>query len=328
MNTRILGTGGPSVSEIGLGCMSMSGVYGDAGERDETESIAVIHRALDLGVTFLDTAEAYGPYWNEELLGKALKGRRQGVVIATKFGFKFENGQIAGVDGSPENVRRACDASLQRLGIETIDLFYQHRRDRTIPIEDTIGAMAELVHAGKVKYLGLSEVGSETLRRAGAVHPIAALQSEYSLWERGLEAEVIPTLRDLGIGLVPFSPLGRGFLTGEITSPDAFAADDYRRNDPRFQGENFTKNLELVAAVKQIAAAKGAAPGQIALAWLLAQGSDIVPIPGTKRVKYLEENVGSADITLTSSDLSKLAEVADQTSGPRYNERGMSMVER
>ena len=328
MNTRTLGTGGLMVSEIGLGCMGMSQSYGDASERDETESIAVIHRALELGISFLDTAEVYGPFHNEELVGKALKGRRQEAIVATKFGFKIEDGQMAGVDGSPENVRRACDASLQRLGIETIDLFYQHRRDRSVPIEETVGAMAELISVGKVKYLGLSEVGEETLRRAHAVHPIAALQSEYSLWERGLEANVLPALRELGIGLVPFSPLGRGFLTGQIASPDGFAADDYRRSDPRFQGENFTKNLELVTQVKQIASDKEATPGQIALAWLLAQGLDIVPIPGTKRVKYLEENAGAAEITLTPGELSRLAEVAGQTSGPRYNERGFSMVER
>ena len=327
MNTHTLGDG-LVVSELGLGCMSMSGMYGTAGDRDEAESVAVIRRALDLGMTFLDTAEVYGPYANEELVGKALKGRREQAVVATKFGFKIENGQIANVDGSPENVRRACDASLQRLGIDTIDLFYQHRPDRAIPIEDTIGALSELVQAGKVKHLGLSEAGPERLRRAHAVHPIAALQSEYSLWERGLEAEILPTLRELGIGLVPFSPLGRGFLTGEIKSFEDIPEGDYRHNDPRYQGENFQKNLTLVDVVKEIAQAKDAAPGQIALAWLLAQGEDIVPIPGTKRLKYLEENAASADLSLTAEDLARLDALATQTSGPRYSEQGMKMVER
>ena len=327
MKTHTLGDG-LVVSELGLGCMSMSGVYGQADERNEAESIAVIHRALDLGITLIDTAEAYGPYANEELVGKALKGRREKAVIATKFGFKFENGQIAGVDGSPENVRRACDACLTRLGIETIDLFYQHRPDREVPVEDTVGAMAELVQAGKVRYLGLSEAGAERLRRAHAVHPIAALQSEYSLWERGLEAEILPTLRELGIGLVPFSPLGRGFLTGEIKSVEDIPEGDYRRSDPRYMGENFAKNLALVDVVTEIAGAHEATPGQIALAWLLAQGEDIVPIPGTKRLKYLEENAASADLSLTAEELARLSDLASQTSGPRYNERGMSMIER
>ena len=327
MNTHQLGDG-LVVSELGLGCMSMSGMYGTAGERDEAESIAVIHRALELGMTFLDTAEVYGPYSNEALVGKALKGRREKAVVATKFGFKIEDGKMAGVDGTPENVRRACDASLQRLGIDTIDLFYQHRPDRDVPIEDTIGAMAELIKAGKVKHLGLSEAGPERLRRAQAVYPIAALQSEYSLWERGLEAEILPTLRELGIGLVPFSPLGRGFLTGEIKSYDDIPEGDYRRNDPRYMGENFVKNMALVEVVKEIAGAKNAAPGQIALAWLLAQGSDIVPIPGTKRLKYLEENAAAAQISLTAEELARLDPLATQTSGPRYGEQGMKMVER
>ena len=327
MNTHQLGDG-LVVSELGLGCMSMSGMYGTAGERDEAESIAVIHQALELGMTFLDTAEVYGPYSNEALVGKALKGRREQAVVATKFGFKIEDGKMAGVDGTPENVRRACDASLQRLGIDTIDLFYQHRPDRDVPIEDTIGAMAELIKAGKVKHLGLSEAGPERLRRAQAVYPIAALQSEYSLWERGLEAEILPTLRELGIGLVPFSPLGRGFLTGEIKSYDDIPEGDYRRNDPRYMGENFAKNMALVEVVKEIAGAKNAAPGQIALAWLLAQGSDIVPIPGTKRLKYLEENAAAAQISLTAEELARLDALATQTSGPRYGDQGMKMVER
>ena len=327
MNTHKLGDG-LVVSELGLGCMSMSGMYGTAGERDEAESIAVIHRALDLGMTFLDTAEVYGPYANEELVGKALKGRREQAVVATKFGFKIEDGKMTGVDGSPENVRRTCDASLQRLGIDTIDLFYQHRPDRAIPIEDTIGALAELVQAGKVRHLGLSEVGPERLRRAHAVYPIAALQSEYSLWERGLEAEILPTLRELGIGLVPFSPLGRGFLTGEIKSYEDIPEGDYRRNDPRYKGDNFAKNMALVDVVKEIAQAKETTPGQIALAWLLAQGEDIVPIPGTKRLKYLEENAAAAAVSLTAEELARLDALAAQTSGPRYGEQGMQMVER
>ena len=327
MNTRTLGDG-LVVSEIGLGCMSMSGMYGTAAERDEAEAIAVIHRAIELGITFLDTAEVYGPYTNETLVGKAVQGRRDQVTIATKFGFKIENGQMAGVDGSPANVKRACDESLKRLGIDAIDLFYQHRPDRDVPIEDTVGAMAELVKEGKVKHLGLSEAGPERLRRAQATHPIAALQSEYSLWERGLEADILPTLRELGIGLVPFSPLGRGFLTGEIKSYDDIPEGDYRRNDPRYQGENFGKNLALVRVVQEIAAAKNAAPGQVALAWLLAQGADIVPIPGTKRVKYLQENAAATEVSLGHEDLAKLEELATQTSGPRYGEGGMKMVER
>ena len=305
--------------------MGMSFLYGKATDED---AVAVIHRSLDLGMTFLDTAEVYGPYANEELVGKAIRGRREQAVIATKFGFKIESGAMAGVNGTPENVRRACDASLQRLGIDTIDLFYQHRRDRTVPIEETVGAMAELVKEGKVKHLGLSEVGPETLRRAHAVHPVAALQSEYSLWERGIEAEILPTLRELGIGLVPYSPLGRGFLTGEIKSYEDIPEDDYRRNDPRYQGENFAKNMELVDVVKDIARSKNAAPGQIALAWLLAQGEDIAPIPGTKRLEYLEENAASVAVALTADDLARLNALATQTAGPRYGERGMGMVER
>jgi aryl-alcohol dehydrogenase-like predicted oxidoreductase len=327
MKTRQLGDG-MTVSEIGLGCMSMSGVYGAAHERDEAESVRVIHRALDLGVTFLDTAEAYGPYANETLLGKALKGRREQAVVATKFGFTFADGRIAGVDGSPANVRRACEASLGRLGVDTIDLFYQHRPDRSVPIEDTVGAMAELVREGKVRHLGLSEAGPERLRRAHAVHPIAALQSEYSLWERGLEAEIMPTLRELGIGLVPFSPLGRGFLTGEIKAFEDIPEGDYRRNDPRYQGENFARNLALVDVVREIARSRDAKPGQVALAWLLAQGEDIAPIPGTKRVPYLEENAGAAGITLSPDDLARLDALATQTSGPRYNAQMMAMAER
>lgn len=324
MNTRNL-SDGLAVSELGLGCMGMTFLYGKATDED---AIAVIHRSLDLGMTFLDTAEVYGPYENETLVGKALKGRREQAVVATKFGYQIENGQIQGADGTPANVRRACDDSLARLGIDTIDLFYQHRLDRSIPIEDTVGAMAELVQEGKVKHLGLSEVGPDTLRRAHAVHPIAALQSEYSLWERGIEAEILPTLRTLGIGLVPYSPLGRGFLTGEIKSFEGIPEDDYRRGDPRYQGENFGKNMALVDVVKDIARARGAAPGQVALAWLLAQGQDIVPIPGTKRLAYLEENAASVSLALSEEDLARLGSLATQTSGPRYGERMMGMVER
>ncbi len=330
--TRALGTEGLRVSELGLGCMGMSTAYGQA---DDDESIRVIHRALELGVDFFDTAEVYGPFVNEELLGRALQGKRDSVLIATKFGFHIDtsNGvsgfnSVRGADSSPANVRRACDASLQRLNTDRIDLFYQHRLDRNVPIEDTVGAMAELVQQGKVRFLGLSEVGSDTLRRAHAVHPIAALQSEYSLWERGVEAQILPTLRELGIGFVPYSPLGRGFLTGQITSFDDLPADDYRRSDPRYQGENFAKNMALVEMVKSIAAKKEATPGQIALAWVLAQGDDMVPIPGTKRVSYLEENVRAADVTLDADDMEALNGMAQQTSGPRYGEQMLAMVER
>ena len=330
MEQRSLGSQGLRVSAVGLGCMGMSQFYGVA---DETESIAVIARALDLGVTLLDTAEAYGPFVNEELLGKALRGRREQAVVATKFGFKIDpeatgSAAITGVDGSPGNVRRAADASLRRLGIETIDLFYQHRRDPEVPIEETVGALGELVQAGKIRYIGLSEVGSNTLRRAHAVHPISALQSEYSLWERGLEESVIPTLRELGIGLVPFSPLGRGFLTGTVESNVGLPEDDYRWRDPRFGNENAKKNAAIVAGVKAIAAARAATPAQIALAWLLAKGDDIVPIPGTKRVRYLEENAAATDVVLSESEVDRLDGLAAMTAGPRYSEVMMSMVER
>ncbi len=308
--------------------MGMSQSYGKG---DDVESIATIHRALDLGVTFFDTAEVYGPFHNEELLGKALRGRRDGVIVATKFGFKIDASQdrkIVGVDGSPENVRSVADASLARLGIDTIDLFYQHRRDPSVPIEETIGALAKLVKAGKIRAIGLSEVGSATIRRAHAVHPIAALQSEYSLWERGIEAEILPTLRELGIALVPFSPLGRGFLTGTVTGNATLPDDDFRKNDPRFARENADRNVEIVSAVRTIAARYEATPAQIALAWVLAQGADIVPIPGTKRVKYLEENVGAEKIALAAADLAELGALAARTAGPRYNAAMMSMVER
>ena len=329
MQQRNLGTQGLRVSAVGLGCMGMSQFYGVA---DEAESIAVIRRALDLGVTFLDTAEVYGPFVNEELVGKAVRGRRDEAVVATKFGFKINpestSSALAGLDGSSENVRRAADASLARLGIETIDLFYQHRRDPDVPIEETVGALKELVTAGKVRYIGLSEVGPDTLRRAHAVHPISALQSEYSLWERGLEESIIPTLQELGIGLVPFSPLGRGFLTGTVESNVDLPEDDYRRRDPRFGNDNAKKNAAVVAGVKAIARDHDVTAAQIALAWLLAKGPDIVPIPGTKRVRYLEENASAADVVLGDDEVSGLDTLAAMTAGPRYSEVMMSMVER
>jgi aryl-alcohol dehydrogenase-like predicted oxidoreductase len=299
--------------------------------RDDAESIATIHRALDLGITFLDTADMYGPFTNERLVGRAIRGRRDEVVLATKFGnVRSEEGAFIGVEGSPEYVRRACDASLQRLGVDHIDLYYQHRVDPKVPIEDTIGAMAELVRAGKVRHLGMSEAAPATLRRAQAVHPITALQTEYSLWSRDVEDEILPTCRELGIGFVAYSPLGRGFLTGRFRSFDDLPADDYRRNQPRFQGENFQKNLDLVARIEEIAREKGCTPSQLALAWVLAQGDDIVPIPGTKRVKYLEENVGALDVELTPEDLRRMDEVAPKgaAAGTRYPEAGMRTVNR
>ncbi|OKH26409.1 aldo/keto reductase [Chroogloeocystis siderophila] len=326
MKTRNLGTQGLTVSEQGLGCMGMSEFYGTG---DEAEAISTIHRALDLGVTFLDTADMYGSGTNEKLVGKAIRDRRDSVVLATKFGIiRGEDSSFRGVNGSPEYVHQACDASLQRLGLDYIDLYYQHRVDPNVPIEETVGAMAELVQQGKVRYLGLSEAAPATIRRAQATHPISALQSEYSLWQREPEDEILPTIRELKIGFVAYSPLGRGFLSGQITSPDDFAPDDFRRNLPRFQGENFNKNLQLVERVKEIAAEKGVTPGQLALAWLLAQGNDIVPIPGTKRQKYLEENVAAVDITLTSPELQRIAEVAPKgvAAGDRYAD--MSSVNR
>ena len=300
----------------GLGCMGMSQSYGPA---DEKESIATIHRALDLGVFFLDTADIYGLGHNEELVGRAIRDRRDEVVLATKFSIKRADGKQA-IDGSPDYVRSACDASLKRLGVDHIDLYYQHRVDRNVPIEDTVGAMAGLVEAGKVRHLGLSEASARTIERAVAVHPITALQSEWSLWTRDLEDEVLAVAREHGVGIVPFSPLGRGFLTGAITTPDDFGADDFRRNHPRFQGENFDRNLELVAAVKKLAADKGCTAGQLALAWTMAQGEDVVPIPGTKRVSYLEENAGASYVELTAEDLARLAEIAPKgaAAGERY----------
>jgi aryl-alcohol dehydrogenase-like predicted oxidoreductase len=326
MKTRNLGNQGLVVSELGLGCMGMSEFYGN---RDETEAIATIHRAIDLGVNFLDTADMYGPFTNEQLVGRAIRDRRDRVVLATKFGnVRTESGGFAGISGKPDYVRQACDASLKRLGVDVIDLYYQHRVDPTVPIEDTIEAMAELVQQGKVRYLGMSEAAPATIRRAHAVHPITALQTEYSLWSRDPEDEILATVRELTIGFVAYSPLGRGFLSGAITRPEDLEEDDYRRNSPRFQGENFTKNLQLVERVKAIATEKGVTPGQLALAWLLAQGEDIVPIPGTKRRTYLEENVAAAEIMLTAKDLRRIEDVAPKGTivGERYPD--MSSVNR
>jgi aryl-alcohol dehydrogenase-like predicted oxidoreductase len=324
---RRLGRQGLEVSALGLGCMGMSQSYGAA---DETESIATIHRALDLGVTFFDTAEVYGPFTNEDLVGRALLGRRHEVVIATKFGFRIVEGKSAGVDSRPEHVQEVADASLSRLRTDFIDLFYQHRVDPAVPIEDVVGAMADLVRQGKVRFLGLSEAGEETIRRAHAVHPISALQSEYSLWERNLEPRIIPLLRELGIGLVPFSPLGRGFLTGTAKRGEEYAEGDFRRGDPRFAGENFDANMRAAATVRELAKRKSATPAQVALAWLLHKGDDIVPIPGTKRRRYLEENVGAAALTLSPAEVAELdrALAPENVAGPRYNERLMSLVDR
>ncbi len=324
---RRLGRQGLEVSALGLGCMGMSQSYGDA---DEAESIATIHRALDLGVTFFDTAEVYGPFTNEDLVGRALAGRRHEVVIATKFGFRIVDGKPAGVDSRPEHVREVAEASLSRLRTDSIDLFYQHRVDPAVPIEDVVGAMAELVREGKVRFLGLSEAGEETIRRAHAVHPISALQSEYSLWERNLEPRIIPLLSELGIGLVPFSPLGRGFLSGMAKRSEEYPEDDFRRGDPRFAGGNFDANMRAAASVRELATRKGATPAQVALAWLLHKSDDIVPIPGTKRRRYLEENVGAAALALSPSEVAELdsALAPDKVAGPRYNERLMALVDR
>jgi aryl-alcohol dehydrogenase-like predicted oxidoreductase len=329
LSKRKLGKQGFEVSAIGLGCMGMSQSYGPA---DEAESIATLHRTIELGCTFLDTAEVYGPFINEELLGRALKGRRNEVTIATKFGFSFKDGkQVMGERNSrPENIRAAVEGSLRRLGTDHIDLLYQHRVDPAVPMEDVAGTVGELVKQGKVRFFGLSEAGIANIRRAHAVHPVSALQSEYSLWERNLEPEIIPALRELGIGLVPFAPLGRGFLTGAVKRAEEYPEKDHRRNDPRYMGENYDANVKAARIVHDIAAAKQAKPGQIALAWLLHKGEDIVPIPGTKRRSYLEENIGAANIRLDAKQMQDLdaALAPEKISGKRYNEKAMATVDR
>jgi aryl-alcohol dehydrogenase-like predicted oxidoreductase len=325
MNKRTLGSQGLVVSAEGLGCMGMSQSYGPA---DEQESLATIDRALELGIDFFDTAEVYGPYANEELVGRALRGKRDKVIIATKFGWKIEDGKMTGLDS--KHVRQAVEGSLKRLATDHIDLLYQHRVDPEVPIEAVVGTMSDLVREGKVRYLGLSEAGEQTIRRAHAVHPITALQSEYSLWERNLEPRIIPLLRELGIGLVPFSPLGRGFLAGSVKRAEEYPEGDFRRGDPRFQGENFDANMRAASVVREVASKHDATPAQIALAWLLHKGNDIVPIPGTKRRKYLEENVGAASIALSTDDMGRLDDALrpEAIAGPRYNERAMGWVDR
>ncbi|KGA42704.1 aldo/keto reductase [Pectobacterium odoriferum] len=328
MQQRKLGANGPQISAIGLGCMGMSDFYSTA--QDEKESIATLHRALELGVTLLDTADMYGPHTNELLLGKAIKGKREQVFLATKFGIVRDpaNPHARGICGKPDYIRRAVEGSLTRLGTDVIDLYYQHRIDPTVPIEETVGTLAELVQEGKIRYIGLSEASATTLERAHRVHPITALQSEYSLWTRDMEAEILPTCERLGIGFVPYSPLGRGFLTGAIRSPDDLAADDFRRTNPRFSGENFGKNLQLVEKINQLAQEKQVTPSQLALAWVLAQGEHIVPIPGTKRRRYLEENVAALDVTLTKKELAAIDAIfpPDAAAGERYGKESMAAL--
>jgi aryl-alcohol dehydrogenase-like predicted oxidoreductase len=328
MKTRTLGPDGPEVSAIGLGCMGMSAFYGAA---DEGEALATIDRALELGCNFLDTSDMYGPHTNERLLGRAIKGRREEVFLATKFGIKIEQGEAGGppvrsIDGSPEYVRSACEASLQRLGVEHIDLYYQHRVDPNTPIEETVAAMAELVAAGKVRHLGLSEASAETIRRAHAVHPITAVQTEYSLWTRDVEAEILGTLEQLGIALVAYSPLGRGFLSGRFSSPEELDEGDFRRYGPRFTGENLLENRKLAELVRELASEKGLTPGQLALAWVLHRGEYIVPIPGTKRVSYLEENLQAAEVELSDEDVERITDAVPSALGARYDEQGMRSV--
>jgi aryl-alcohol dehydrogenase-like predicted oxidoreductase len=326
MQQRVLSNTKLTVSELGFGCMGLTSFYG--APADENEAIRLIHKAIDLGVTFFDTAEAYGPYTNEKLVGRALKGRRGSVVIATKFAWEWSGNGERHLNSRPDHIFKVIDESLQRLDTDYLDLYYQHRLDPQVPIEETMGALAELVKQGKIRHIGLSEVGPRTIRRAHAVHPITALQTEYSLWERGPEAEILPTIRELGIGFVAYSPLGRGFLTGEIKNIQDLDANDFRRTDPRFQGENFTRNIALVEQVKQLASKKEVTPGQIALAWLLYKGNDIVPIPGTKRLKYLEENVAATQIVLSTEEVAQLEAIVGKPAGARYTEAGLRQISR